>query len=165
MSGDLLWGSSAMQFVFVDEAGTSENEPVTIVAGLIVNADEQLMFAEGAIDEALGAVPKIIRDAGFLFHATAIWSDKRYREHWAQADRLAFLDAMMSLPRRLNFPLSFGLVRRNAPDGKTWPSMSLAQSHHVMAFGFCLSRADKHIREHCGLNEVATVVAEDVPEM
>jgi hypothetical protein len=34
-----------------------------------------------------------------------------------------------------------------------------------MAFMMCLARADKYMREHAGLKEVATVVAEDVPEM
>ena len=48
--GGLLWGDAAMRFIHVDEAGTSEHEPVTVVVGLIVDADKQLMIAEAAIE-------------------------------------------------------------------------------------------------------------------
>ena len=50
-----------MRFIHVDEAGTSEHEPVTVVVGLIVDADKQLMIAEAAIEELLLSVPKEFR--------------------------------------------------------------------------------------------------------
>jgi hypothetical protein len=69
-----------MRFVYIDEAGTSEHEPVTIVAALVVNADEQIMFAEAAIAEVLGAVPKEFGE-NFVFHAKDVWGNKDYKRN------------------------------------------------------------------------------------
>jgi hypothetical protein len=79
-----------MRFVYVDEAGTSAEEPVTVVVGVIAHADKQVMFAEGAINEVLGAVPPKFKD-GFVFHAKDVWGNERYRSDWSMADRLVFL--------------------------------------------------------------------------
>ncbi len=153
-----------MRYVFVDEAGTSETEPATIVAGLIVNADRQMMLAEAAIEEALGAVPEPF-SSGFVFHATDVFSNQKYRKLWPLTDRLALLHSMMRLPRRLKIPFSFGLVRRESPNRLAGAGISRTQWHHINAFTYCLARADMYIREFAAPNEVATVVAEDVPEM
>jgi hypothetical protein len=151
----------------MDEAGTSASEPVSIVVGLIVNADEQLMFTEAAINEALGAVPEKFSN-GFIFHAKDVWGSPEYRDEWRMSDRLALLTNMMMLPRRLKISVSLGMVRREAPlpdniaqDGK----MTAEQYHHWMAFTLCVGTADLYIREHADPREVASIVAEDVPEM
>jgi hypothetical protein len=164
--GDLLWGNKVMRFVYMDEAGTSEREPVTVVVALIVNADEQLMFAEAAVSEVLGAVPEHFRK-GFVFHATDVWNDEKYRQSWMMSDRLALLHAMMALPRRLKIPITLSIIRRNSPpvDKMMNLGLSLAQSQHVQAFISCVAHADRFIRHHADLREVGSVVAEDVPEM
>jgi hypothetical protein len=164
--GDLLWGENAVRFVFLDEAGTSENEPVTVVVGIIVHADKQLMMAEAAVAEAIGAVPKEFRE-NFVFHATDVWGSDRYRELWTMADRLALMRSMMSLPRRLGLPIAMAMVRRSSEVTVDVESknMTKAQFQHVMAFAGCIASADRYIRTYADLTEVATVVAEDVPEM
>jgi hypothetical protein len=101
-----------VRYVFVDEAGISANEPMSVVVGLIVHADKQVMFAEAAINEALQGVPMKFRD-DFKFSAKEVWNDKRFRDDWAQTDRLAFLRTMMSLPGRLNIPISVGMRDRS----------------------------------------------------
>src|ERR1700676_4200776 len=121
MFGGLLWGDRAVGFVFYDEAGTSEREPITIVVGIIVNADQQLIFAETAIQEALGAVPTEFRD-GFVFHAKEIWGSPKYRASWPMADRLALLRTMLSLPKKLGLPVTMGMIRRNSGMGEPNPS-------------------------------------------
>jgi hypothetical protein len=164
--GDRLWGDRLMRFVYMDEAGTSANEPMTVVVGLIVDADAQLMDTEAAIREVNDGVPTAFRD-GFVFHADAIWNDPKYRAEWSMADRLAVLKRMMALPRRLKVPIAFSLVRRDGsrvPPGKPG-QMSAAQFEHAMAFGFCVARADKYIRERAEPKEIGSIVAEDVPEM
>ena len=157
-----------MRFVYIDEAGTSQQEPVTIVAGLIIDADNQLMSAEAAVCEALGAVPPQLSD-GFVFHAKDVWSNKGYRDHWRMSDRLAFLKNMMALPRRLGIPIAYGIHRRGfdwkGPIDFKGIGMSPAQLDHLMSFTGCIARADKYIRENAGTSEIASVVAEDIPEM
>ena len=64
-----------MRFIYMDEAGTSEQEPVTIVVGLIVDADNQLASAETAMNDVLGSVPRKFQK-DFVFHATDVWSNK-----------------------------------------------------------------------------------------
>jgi Protein of unknown function (DUF3800) len=163
----LLWGDEAVRFVYMDEAGTSAVEPVTIVVGLIVNADKQIMFAEDAITEAMGAVPEEFKK-GFIFHAKNIWGDQIYRERWSMADRLGLLRTMMGLPRKLEIPIAFAMQRRELQYAKEMYeefSLTLPQWQHIMAFQACVSKADKYIRKHAGAREIGSIVAEDVPEM
>jgi hypothetical protein len=168
--GGLLWGDKAVRFIYTDEAGTSANEPVTIVVGIIVDADRELLMAEALVREILGSVPPKYQP-GFVFHATEVWGSPKYRDDWGAPDRLGLLRRMMGVPRRLKLPISFGIMRRGSAPAfpplkhPKAPKMSSAQFEHLMAFGMCLAKADKYIRDHAGIGEVATVVAEDVPEM
>ncbi len=154
-----------MRFVFMDEAGTSAGEPVTIVVGLVVNADVHFMRAEAAVKETLLAVPEPLREK-FNFHATEVWASQKYRDIWSMPDRLSILHKMMSLPLRLDIAIAMGMVRRTAPVITTATShLSKTQQDHLMAFIFCVSQADKYIRDYAALDEVGTIVAEDIPEM
>jgi hypothetical protein len=152
-----------MRYIYIDEAGTSANEPISVVVGIIVDADTQWKAAEARINDIRKTVPAQFQD-NFIFHATEIWNSKKYRPLWSMDDRLALLYKMMALPRSMGIPISIGIVRRNAP--KISPNIiSEAQFQHVMAFHGCIGRSDKYIREHGHTHEVATVVAEDVPEL
>jgi hypothetical protein len=151
-----------VRFVFLDEAGTSADEPITVVVGIIAHADKQLLFTEAAIEEVLGAVPKQFKDDPFS--AKKVWNDERYKSEWGQTDRLDLLKNLMRLPRRIGMPVIMGVVRRSLQTDVP-EKLTLAQWHHVWAFGQCITRADKYIRDNAGLDEVAMVVAEDIPEM
>ena len=159
-----------MRFVYMDEAGISASEPVTIVVGLVIDADKQLMQAETSLNEALKSVPDKFSD-GFIFHAKDIWGNKSYRDDWQMSDRLAFLKNIMSLPRRLNIPIAYGLVRRGFDWGEETTAninkagLKMEQFDHIVSFGGCVARADKYIREHAEITEIASIVAEDIPEM
>lgn len=170
LTGDLLWGDRAVRFIYVDEAGTSENEPITIVVAIIVHADRQLMLAESAIAEAISGVPNKFRE-GFVFHAAQIWGDEKYRDDdvWTLADRLYLLKQVMAVPRKLGLAISIGLARRHEHDVSAEKLKALGvtatQWDHMMAFSMCIARADKWIRDRAQSNEVGSVVAEDVPDM
>ena len=108
--GDNLWGTKAMRFLFMDEAGTSgaEHENVRVVVSVIVDADQQLIRAEAALNEALGAVPNKFGN-DFVFHAEEIWGSQRYRDDsWPMTDRKIFLESVMAIPRRLGLPIAVG---------------------------------------------------------
>jgi hypothetical protein len=45
-------------------------------------------------------VPDRFRE-DFVFHASAIWNDPKYRRDWSMTDRFTFRKAMMGSPRRL----------------------------------------------------------------
>ncbi len=155
-----------MRFIYVDEAGTAANEPVTVVVALIANADEQLLPTIAAVERVLTLVPERYRDR-FVFHATAIWNSKMYRPDWGMEERKAFLMAMMEVPRACGVPISYGVIYR---DGKINPEADLdgmtpSQYQHAHAFGLCMASADEYVTNFAGPKEMATIVAEDVPEM
>jgi hypothetical protein len=167
LSGGLLWGDHAVRFIFMDEAGTSANEPVTVVVGLIAHADEHVLSAEALALEAIGSVPPAYKD-GFVFHATQVFGDKKYQAGWSMSDRLQLLASMMSIPRRIGMAICLSAHWRGSVDYQEIPEalgLSGSQFEHWSAFRDCIALADRNIRRHAGLREVATVVAEDVPEM
>lgn len=153
-----------MRYIYMDEAGTSLHEPVTVVVGVVANADEHVMLADAALHEALGSVPAPFRE-GFVFHATDIWGSSKYREAWTMADRLKLLKTVMSLPRRIGMSVSMAMVRRTHVPGFPLQRISLEQYHHFKAFSDCVASADRYIRDHCGLKEGGTIVAEDCHDM
>jgi hypothetical protein len=155
-----------MRYVYVDEAGQSEPEPVTVVVGIIVHADLQLELVQAEISRILDRVPAALRK-GFVFHAKTIWGNKAYRDVWPYDDRLQVLKDMMSLPRRCDLRISYGRVRRDSfpADAFVGAPFSRSQLQHAMAFSGCLARADRFIRLYADPRETAAVVAEDLPEM
>ena len=166
MFGGLLWGDKAVRYIIMDETGTSAKEPFTLVVALVVDADRQVLLAEQAINEVASAVPPEFGD-GFVFHATDLFSNRAYRDSWAQSDRFGMLRDMMALPRRLGIPLCFSLVRRSDSclPGFEDSGLSFAEQDHYMAFLVCVAQADKYMRNYAATGEVGTVIAEDVPSM
>jgi hypothetical protein len=133
--------------------------------GLIVDADKQLLRLEAAVEEVLRSVPQEFKD-GFVFHATDIWGSRKFRDRWAFSDRFGLLKRMMALPQRAKCPLTVSFVRRSSGrfEGLN-ENVTTEQYHHYQAFANCMASADKYIRDHAGLEEVGTVVAEDCPPM
>lgn len=161
--GGLLEGTNAVRFIFADEAGTSDSreETVRIVAGVIVHADTQLLRAERLVREAVDAVPEEFK-TGFKFHAEEILNNREYQDRWRLTDRLNLLKSMMSIPRKLGLPVSFGLVRANAPSipALDEKGVRLGHQHQMSAFHYAMTKADAWIREHGHEEEIATVVHE-----
>jgi hypothetical protein len=164
--GGALQGYSPVYYVYVDEAGTSANEPVSVVVGVIVHADTQWRAAAQALSATVERfVPRELRHQ-YVFHAKAVFNgDRRSRTIWPKEDRVSFIHAVLEIPKRLGLAIALGKVRRDA--GAPWPieNLTVSQKQHLFAFGTCLARVDKHLREYGENSEVATVVAEDVPQM
>lgn len=156
-----------MRFIYTDEAGTGANEPVTVVIGIIVNADTQWVPARDRIFEALETVPERLRE-NFIFHATEVWSAK-YKADWSMEHRLAFLKRIMAIPRDAGLAIAYGLFYRDglvsSDANLTTLKMNREQYQHAYAFGMCMASADDYINTYAGSNEVSAIVAEDIPEM
>lgn len=166
--GGLLWGDQPVRYMFMDEAGTSAREPVTVIVGLIAHADDHVLSAEAAAIEAMGGVPSQFKD-GFVFHATEVFGDAKYQlGGWSLTDRLNLLYDMMSIPRRIGMAICLAAQWRGAVDfTESYGALGLRpdQSDHLAAFNLCVCVADRNIRRHAGPRELATIVAEDHPEM
>ncbi|ACT50853.1 DUF3800 domain-containing protein [Methylovorus glucosotrophus] len=155
-----------MRFIFMDEAGTSAKEPVTVVVGLIADADKHIHAAEKLVKETLGSVPPQFQD-GFVFHATQVFGDRKYQESWSMTDRLHLLKCMMSIPRKIGMSITISAHWRGSVDYNLGSQSSLSpdQFEHLMAFSTCLAISDRNIRRHGRPTETAFIVAEDVPAM
>lgn len=166
--GGLLWGDRPLRYIFVDEAGTSQHEPVTVVVGIIASADNHVMDAEALTHEILGAVPAALK-SDFVFHATDVFGAKKYRDaDWSPTNRFELLKSMMSVPHRIGMAVSVSAQWAGATDfSENYAQFgwTAKQSDLFTAFHQCLAMADRNIRRHAGPREVATVVAEDNPEM
>lgn len=123
------------------------------------------MDGEMAVAEVLGTVPPQYRN-DFVFHATDVFGGDKYKDSgWSITDRLFLLKSMMSIPRRLGMAVTVAAHWRGAIEYPSTGPLSMSQFEHMQAFALCISMADRSIRKYAGHREVATIVAEDVPEM
>jgi hypothetical protein len=155
-----------VRFIYVDEAGIAADEPITVVVGLVVHADTQWLPVARLVRELLATkVPEHYQD-NFIFHASSIWGNKKFRDRWEYEERLAFLHRMMSIPYENGLGICYGAARRDAApltaNPLNWPKEKL---DHMISFGSCIAAGSKMIRESANFDEIATVVAEDIPEM
>jgi hypothetical protein len=77
-----------MRFVYLDEAGISDGEPILVVAGVIINADRDLAAVE---DYLLGLAREYLPDENpyrIAFHAKDIWHGHGLfpRDKWPRED-------------------------------------------------------------------------------
>jgi len=162
--GGTLYGSDLVRFVFVDEAGIGKNEPVSVVVGLIADADKHIQRTETALRKLLLNVPVSIRE-NFTFHVKDMMGDK-YEAVWPFLDRIAMVKALVALPREIGLAIAFGAVNREISDtGFAATGMSKVQADHAIAFIVCLAAADRHIQEHGSSIEIGQIVVEDTQEM
>lgn len=150
--------------LYIDEAGTSEHEGVTVVAGLLVNMKRDWRRAENALNELFARVPECHRN-GFVFHATSLWNDPSYRTGWPMPDRLKLMTQVMTIPRALGIPIAVGKVLKRDEMCKQIAEMTGIRPEdvrHALAFQYCIERADYNLRAYCDPDDVATVICEDV---
>lgn len=75
---------------------------------------------------------------------------------------------MMNVPRRIGMAITVAAHWRGSVDfSDSYGELGLspAQADHFTAFKMCIAVCDRNIRKHARPREVATVVAEDIPEM
>jgi hypothetical protein len=168
--GRAVGGHKIVRFVFLDEGGISQHEPVAVVAGVIVHGDEQLVPLEKELNNLIAKhIPEEHRD-GFVFHAKDIWSGTGRvfgdRQRWTLDRRLVILRALARIPRKLDIPIVFESYRKddlkNQPDlkDKTLTAHEMSIGVHAIAFSGCTLRIEEYMRAFFP-SEVAQIVAED----
>lgn len=152
-----------MRFIYLDEAGTSRPEPVSVVAGPIVNADTQYVALERAITQALTKVPERHRARGFVPHAKSIFhGEGDLRDGWDRASRRALVRELVGIAPSLGVPVAVGMCRR-ALAVEASHAAQPHDVHHMLAFGLCVGHADRQIVIEGKPNEVAAAVVENAP--
>ncbi len=157
--GGPLAGDQLLKFVYLDEAGSSACEPVSVVAGVIVDGDRQWKRLETRLTEISDSYcpdRKRIFHAKDIFHGTKDFD----RESWPLEKRLALLREILGVPMSLEIPVAFGYLNKNDLDVNLKPK-DKAMMDHVMTFQMCAFAAENFMRSLAARDEVAILVAED----
>ncbi|WPZ35404.1 DUF3800 domain-containing protein [Thalassobaculum sp. OXR-137] len=153
-----------MRHIFIDEAGTSAGEPVTVVAGVIIRSDcHWRQLDEYLLTIIKRHIPEQYQD-GFVFHAkdisagNGIFSD---RNLWPPKRRWDIIKDVLRANREIGYDIVLGIVRKDK-ETKLTPAQE-AHIRHLSAFAHCLTGVELFLK-NLASDEIATVVIEDIPE-
>lgn len=164
MSGVKLAGDNLVRFIYADETGISINEKITVVAGVVIDADKQWLSVKNAIDELVAEyVPEEHRQ-DFVFHAkdlfngSGIFARNKYPIERAQEA----LRNLLSVPGRMQLPIVYGFTPKTPSTASTRRQRRIeAATYHSHAFALCVLAGERYMRLYADPSEVATVIAEN----
>lgn len=166
LSGDPVKGQKLMRMAYLDEAGISNprHEPFIVVAGIIVDADNQWKKVENNLNSIIEEfIPKDEQEA-CIFHATELFSGGRQfsREKWPKEKRWEILSEILSIPEKLNLPIIYGNIERSkfSPIDSIGISNTVEQAHAFACFN-CVRSLQQWMKEFTPENEVALLIAEN----
>lgn len=158
-----------MKFAYIDESGISIHERVLTVAAVIIDADAQWRpVADHLCSLVTEFVPAEDRE-DFHFHATDLFH-RPPRLRVARAHDA--LKEILLIPAQFHLGVAFGFYRK--PPRQNMPGQPQkeirrqatieAHKNHAMAFAGCFLGVEMFMQDHCPLNEVATLIAENNTE-
>jgi hypothetical protein len=148
--------------IYIDEAGISAHEPLSVVVALLVHTDTQWRPAAQALVRLFEQhVPEKYRE-GFSFHAKDVTARNKYPD-WDPEARRLFIQSVMRIPISFRIPIAIGAVKRGQ-SGWTDEKLTPEKMDYIKAFALCMSRCDHYLRTRCG-NEMGQVIADDNEEM
>jgi len=164
--GGELAGDRLVRFIYIDEAGISAPEPVTVVCGIIVDADKQW----AAINQKRNdLVQKHVREEcrdGFVFHGKELIGGGKVfpRAKYTLDQRIEIHADVASAPRKMGLCMAIGYARRGAAYLEDRSDFRNAEVDHIIAFMQCIAVADWYIKRHHP-GEVAMIIAENNDRM
>ncbi len=175
MSGIPLNGSKVVRLVYMDETGIGkiEHEPWLIVAGVIVDADRQLLEIERRIAALVGKHIPAQFHTGFVFHAKELFNGgkdvfKRNDPEWPMERRFEVAADLAKIPQELGLPIALGQVERrefrNEFVPQDWGSYTQNAAAHSIAFTVCSAHVELWMRKRT-IDEVCILIVEDNEEM
>lgn len=162
ITGHPLREMSALRMIFMDESGRNADQPVTVVASVIIDPDRHMRAVDEALQELRDAfVPEGIRD-GFIMHAADLYREIAFgSERDPRCKELLY--QILMLPHRLRVPIAIGFCRKyDFEPGMS--SRSRVRMQHIMSYSQNLQACDEYLSETSD-GEVATVTVESIPEM
>lgn len=163
LSGVEVKGQKLTRYVYADEAGISANEPISVVAGLIVRLDSQWAEVEKHIEGLLTEyVPKDALHPGYAFHMTDIFSGRGVykRPEYSLDKAISLMTALVSIPKDFGIPIALGVFQK-LPQETMHPDAAEDGMSHAMAYLFSVMMAEKYLREQTEPLEVARLIAEN----
>ena len=159
-----------MYCVFFDESGISINDPIVVVAGVLVDGDTQWRPIESALAELRDRyiAPNLLPHFKG-FHATDMLAGSG--DIFSQTVRPLkesheILRQIIELPSRFHLPVSFGYIRKaDSPQSlKTRAARRESSArHHALAASFCAVMADQYLKTRRP-DDLALAIAEDNTE-
>lgn len=172
----------SVRFIYLDEAGTSENEPVAVVAGVFVDADRRYKIVEKYIASLIEKHVPPEKRRGFSFHAKElvggggkVFPRSNPPDPVQDQRRLDALWDVARITRQFSLPIVIGWCRKDAPvveqvmanfrrthgNNERKARIKKAVFTHQMAYTQCLIAAELYMRDIAKPGEVAVCVAED----
>lgn len=156
--------------IFFDESGTSVNDPMVVVAGVLVDGNTQWK----PIQQALASLRDLYVSREQLphfkgFHATDMFhgSGKVFGRNVRSLEQSRkILTEVIELPSKFRLPVAFGYTRKaDSPENLKTPRERRDSSarHHALAACYCCLMADNYLKNHRP-NDLAWAVAEDNTE-
>lgn len=176
ISGVELDGDRMSRDIYLDESGISGDEPIAVVAGVIVQRDVHWLPVQRYIDDLVKEyIPEEHRH-GFIFHAKdqfhgegrTIFNSQKFPVEKGRE----VLMKLISAPAKFSIPIICGHVRRDPKmparimvAGSTDPKAYIDRGayYHASAFCMCALAAEKYMKVHAPADELAALFAEDNP--
>jgi Protein of unknown function (DUF3800) len=163
-----------VRLVYLDEAGVSnpKQEPVLVVAGVIVNPDRQWKELEAYFRSLAHQLFPNDDPYRFVFHAKDIFhgSGAFDRKHWPRNERMKILGQLAQVPRLFELPVVAGILDRIKAEqelAKVSPTTTNKSRHnfiHMHAFINAVQRVQYWMEKNAP-EETAMLIAEDTPEI
>jgi len=158
-------GEALVRFIYIDEAGTSEREPVRVVCAVVVHGDTELLPLARSLHGLMDQVVPPEHRKGFAFHGKELMNGGKAfpRDKYTPEKRLGILGRLMLLTAQADIPVFFGYAnsKLQAPNRS---AAELVRTQHQLAFVLAIAAASRYVQERFP-NEVCQVVAENTPEM
>ena len=175
MWGGTLVGSKLLRFVYMDETGTNKKDTHTVVSGLVVHADSQLIPIEAAMDEVIADYIHEPDREAFFVRGSDIYGGNGYfkgksgeDEEFPLGRRLKMLRDFSSLVSEYGLTVLQGHVSTSAigddADYQELSDKDAATSRLMLAHSGCVLSVEAIMRAWYP-DEVAQLVVEDSGEM
>jgi len=169
LSGTLLDGDSPVRLVYLDESGISDNEPCTIVAGVIIDPDRQWKLVAEYLNSLLIEYVPAEHHAGFAFHARELFHGSKIFDprEYPPERRRELLRRIVEIPSRFRLPTVYGYSDkvplrnwlRMYPKKKQQREMRAV--HHALTYSYCAVAIERYMREVARMEELAELIAEN----
>ena len=157
-----------MRYAYIDESGTSDREPIAVVAAVMIDVDRQYRtLSDGLSDLADQCAPPDKRH-GFIFHAKELYHGgktlNRANGYPPETHGRPFLKSLAHIPADNAMPVSMGYIVKAERTGLFRPDTALERNtlYHTMSFIMAAVGVDEFMRQHFP-DEMCQLVSEDHP--
>jgi hypothetical protein len=165
ISGVELQGDNLVRLIYADESGISIHEKITVVAGVIIDADKQWISVKRAIDALINEYVPEEHRRDFVFHAKDLFSGAKIfdRNKYPIERAHEALKKLLSVPGQMRLPIVYGFTRKYHPSSASTKEQRRAEAatYHSHTFALCVLAAERYMRGYADPSEIATVIAEN----